>query len=231
MKKNIKFIILCLLVLIISLFIFNKTFFHNTYKSINIPLFTYYNKEKLYTIRSSNYLNNYINNYLSSLEECNGYYYDKFNNKSIIKYTYSNSFIKRITIEYELGNVCSYMSDLKSDWYKELKNNDLYEVDYISCKKDDCKSRKKSIDIDKLIDTIKSSKLEKNDNKDLSYNGNNKYISIYYTDNSTYSNSIKLYKIDDSTLGILLIEDNSSIKSGSYSILEDPNKLIESLIK
>lgn len=230
MKKNIKFILLCIIVLIVSLLVFNKTFFKSTYNEFKIPLFTYYKEGNLYSIRSSKSLDRSINKYLGSLEKCDKYYYDKSIDKSIIKYSISDSFIKKITIEYEVGNVCEYLSDLEDTWYKDLKNNDLSEVDYITCKNDNCKSNKKNIDMDKFISILKNSKLKKNDNKELSYTGNNKYISIYYTDNNTYSYSIKLYKVNDKSLGVILILDNESIKSGTYTLDISVDNLFEKIL-
>ena len=83
MKKNIKFILLCIIVLIVSLFVFNKTFFKSNYNGFKIPLFTYYKNNNLYSIRTSKSLNNSINKYLNSLDKCDKYYYDKSIDKSI----------------------------------------------------------------------------------------------------------------------------------------------------
>ena len=230
MKKNIKFILLCIIVLIVSLFVFNKTFFKSNYNGFKIPLFTYYKNNNLYSIRTSKSLNNSINKYLNSLEKCDKYYYDKSIDKSIIKYSISDSFIKKISIEYEIGNVCEYLSDLEDTWYKDLKSSDLSLVDYITCKNDNCKSSKKNIDINKFINILKSSKLKKNNNKELSYTGNNKYISIYYTDNNTYSYSIKLYKVDNKSLGVILVLDNELIKSGIYTLDMSVDNLFEKIL-
>lgn len=116
------------LFLIISILIFNKTFFKNSYEldymnniSISIPRYSYYRgtggmesyTTKLKTIKQPDEVNILIDRYLNTLDkiECNyeNYYYDKNKNFTIIQYRINNDgigFVNTIYISYSYGNIC-----------------------------------------------------------------------------------------------------------------------------
>ncbi|MBE6820744.1 MAG: helix-turn-helix transcriptional regulator [Ruminococcaceae bacterium] len=123
----ITFLALSLSALIIVLAL-NKTFFGTTFNpncassaNIPIPRFSYYMRTggmdettaQLKTLKQPDEINVFIDSYLNTLQkiEYNDeiFYYDSFNNLTIIRYTANNDgtgFINTIYISYCNGNIC-----------------------------------------------------------------------------------------------------------------------------
>lgn len=118
---------ICIFIIAVSL-LCNKTFFQTTYSSkflndVNIPIprFSYYRRTsgfeefttKLKTLKQPDEINVFINQYLNTLEriECQNevYYYNNYNDFTIIQYRANNDgigFINTIYISYTKGNIC-----------------------------------------------------------------------------------------------------------------------------
>lgn len=121
-------IILIGLFLIVSILIFNKTFFRSSYEldfmnniSVPIPRYSYYRgtggmeeyTTKLKTLKQPDEVNILIDGYLNTLDkiECNDkiYYYDHLKDFTIIQYRINNDgigFVNTIYISYREGNIC-----------------------------------------------------------------------------------------------------------------------------
>lgn len=121
-------IILIGLFLIVSILIFNKTFFRGSYEldfmnniSVPIPRYSYYRgtggmeeyTTKLKTLKQPDEVNILIDGYLNTLDkiECNDkiYYYDHLKDFTIIQYRINNDgigFVNTIYISYREGNIC-----------------------------------------------------------------------------------------------------------------------------
>lgn len=121
-------IILIGLFLIVSILIFNKTFFRGSYEldfmnniSVPIPRYSYYRgtggmeeyTTKIKTLKQPDEVNILIDGYLNTLDkiECNDkiYYYDHLKDFTIIQYRINNDgigFVNTIYISYREGNIC-----------------------------------------------------------------------------------------------------------------------------
>lgn len=232
MKKV--FVILFLIMIVSTPFLFLRSSYNSEEISIQLPSFSFMVKEEEAKLSFVNFLSfknvdNQKNSYLDKLTSCydESYFYDSENDITILKYEVKNGdFIRTINIEYEKGNKCENEFVLDSDWYLELYDKNISSMEILVCDLE-CEAYKiDSSDHDKVLNYFFGTDFTRINNKER-LNKDGKYIlNIYYD-----YHIIEIFKYDNYYLAFNMIDENDASKNAInyYEDFRSVQKLFELL--
>ena len=241
-KKQIRFLLLGLIIIpFILLLITNKTFFKNYYSirnnneeviKIPLPMFSYYVNEvdsaSFKTIRRVNKIIPIINNYIEGLQSCydESYFYDSNLDITISQYNVIDEFpINKIYLTYTLGNYCENQYVLDNDWANQFIND--FEIEEASINE---KTINKE-DVLELFEYIEQEDTFRVENKtiiNINEDVSNYLVSVYYLlDSKPYI--LEIFKYNDNQIAFKVTDANDHSKNAIYNISNDVNQIFDDI--